>query len=216
MNTEPFTNHPATNAPAQATAIDWDDVRLRAETTLKKLAQGAAPSPEERRSILKTRARALAREPQRVAAAQEFLEIIDFRLGSETYGIEAAFVRDVLPLKDYTALPGAPSFVLGVINARGEIISVVDLKKFFNLPEKGLGQLNKVVILRNAHMEFGVLADDILGAHPIAIDTIQAAPSTVTGIGASYLRGVTADRVIIIDAEKILGDDKIIVHQAAD
>ena len=202
--------------PEQEAKIDWSEVRQRAEMAWQKLAQGAAPSPEERRSILKARARALAHEPQRVAAAQEFLEIIEFRLATETYGIEAAFVRDVLPLKDFTPLPGAPSFVLGVINARGEIISVVDLKKFFNLPQNGMGQLNKVVILRNEQMEFGILADDILGVRSIALETIQASPPTVTGIGASYVRGVTAERVIVLDGEKILGDEQIIVHQDAD
>lgn len=209
------TDHSASRSE-QAAKIDWSEVRQRAEMAWQKLAQGAAPSPEERRSILKARARALAHEPQRVAAAQEFLEIIEFRLATETYGIEAAFVRDVLPLKDFTPLPGAPSFVLGVINARGEIISVVDLKKFFNLPQNGMGQLNKVVILRNEQMEFGILADDILGVRSIALETIQASPPTVTGIGASYVRGVTAERVIVLDGEKILGDEQIIVHQDAD
>ena len=209
------TDHSASRSE-QAAKIDWSEVRQRAEMAWQKLAQGATPSPEERRSILKARARALAHEPQRVAAAQEFLEIIEFRLATETYGIEAAFVRDVLPLKDFTPLPGAPSFVLGVINARGEIISVVDLKKFFNLPQNGMGQLNKVVILRNEQMEFGILADDILGVRSIALETIQASPPTVTGIGASYVRGVTAERVIVLDGEKILGDEQIIVHQEAD
>jgi len=209
------TDHSASR-PEREAKIDWSEVRQRAEMAWQKLAQGAAPSPEERRSILKARARALAHEPQRVAAAQESLEIIEFRLATETYGIEAAFVRDVLPLKDFTPLPGAPSFVLGVINARGEIISVVDLKKFFNLPQNGMGQLNKVVILRNEQMEFGILADDILGVRSIALESIQALPPTVTGIGASYVRGVTAERVSVLDGEKILGDEQIIVHQDAD
>jgi len=106
-----------------------------------------------------------------------------------------------------------PSFVLGVINAVGRSCRWFDLKKFFDLPQKGLGQLNKVVILRNEQMEFGILADDILGARPIALETMQVSPPTVTGIGASYVRGVTAERVIILDAERILGDEKIIVNQ---
>ena len=65
-------------------------------------------------------------------------------------------------------------------------------------------------------MEFGVMADDILGARAIALDTLQASPPTVSGIGAEYLRGVTAEHVIILDAEKILGDETIIVHQEAE
>ena len=113
------------------------------------LAQDAPTSTQESRAILRSRARALARAPQQTATAQQFLEIVEFRLASETYGLEAAFVREVYPLKDFTPLPSVPPFVLGILNVRGQILSVIDLKKFFGLPEKGLGQLNKLIILRD-------------------------------------------------------------------
>lgn len=202
--------------PPEGQRIDWSEIHNQLENARGALAQGAAPSPQEKRSILRARARALAREPEQAAAAQEFLEIIEFRLASETYGLESAFVREAYPLKELTPLPGVPPFVLGIVNVRGQILSVVDLKKFFDLPENGLGQLNKLIILCNEQMEFGILADDILGARTIALDAIQPAPPTVSGIGAEYLRGVTAERVILLDAEKILGDEKIIVHQEAE
>ncbi|TRZ52091.1 purine-binding chemotaxis protein CheW, partial [bacterium] len=146
---------------------------------------------------------------------QEFLEIVAFRLASETYGIEAAYVREAYPLRDFTPLPGVPPFVLGIVNVRGQILSVIDLKKFFDLPAGGLGQLNKLIILWDEQMEFGILADEILGAQSIPLDSIQPAPPTVSGIGAEYLRGITAERVILLDAEKILNDEKIIVDQAS-
>jgi purine-binding chemotaxis protein CheW len=197
-----------TSRPEPGGSIDWNEIRRRVEATGETLAlrEGTA-------SILKARARALAQEPAQ-AGAQEFLEIIEFRLASETYGLESTFVREVYPLKDITPLPGAPPFVLGIANVRGQILSVVDLKKFFHLPDKGLGQLNQLIILRNEQMEFGILADAILDAHSIALDTLQSAPLTVSGIGEEYLRGVTGEGVILLDAEKILGDEKIIVNQA--
>ena len=164
-------------------------------------------------SILKARARALAKEPEQAVAARSFIEITEFRLASETYGIESSFVREVYPLKDFTPLPGVPPFVLGIVNVHGQILSVVDLKKFFNLPDKGLGELNKVIILHNGRMEFGILADAVLGTQSVPLDAIQAPPVTVTGIGAEYLRGVTKERVIVLDAEKILDDEKIVVHE---
>jgi purine-binding chemotaxis protein CheW len=199
-----------TSRPEPGGSIDWNEIRRRVEAAGEALAlrEGTA-------SILKARARALAQEPAQ-AGAQEFLEIIEFRLASETYGLESTFVREVYPLKDITPLPGAPPFVLGIANVRGQILSVVDLKKFFHLPDKGLGQLNQLIILRNEQMEFGILADAILGARPIALDVIQASPPTVSGIGADYLRGVTAEHVILLDADKILSDEKIIVRQEAD
>ena len=200
----------------QREIIDWSGIHRRMETSREALERGAAQSPEEKRSILKSRARDLAREPEKAAAGRGFIEIIEFRLAYENYGIESSFVREVYPLADFTPLPGTPSFVLGIINVRGQILSVVDLKKFFNLPEKGLGELDKVIIIRNDRMEFGILADVILGARSISIDKIQPAPPTVTGIGSEYLKGVCEERLIILDAEKILDDENIIVHQEID
>jgi purine-binding chemotaxis protein CheW len=168
------------------------------------------------RSILENRARALALEASPSVEGREFLDVIEFRLAAETYGVESVFVREICPLEDFTPLPGAPPFVLGIVNVRGQILSVVDLKRFFHLPEKGLGQLNKLIILRNERMEFGILGDEILGARTLPLDTVQSTPLTVTGIGAGYLRGVTKDHTILLDAENILNDPKIIVHQEAE
>lgn len=166
----------------------------------------------DKKAILKARARELSGEIEKEVAAGESIEVIRFCLASETYGVESDFVREVYPLKDFTPLPGVPGFVLGIVNVRGQILSVVDLKKFFNLPDKGLGDLNKIIILRDDRMEFGILADTILGVGSVSLGAIQELPLTVSDIGTEYLRGVTADRVIILDAEKILGDKRIIVH----
>jgi len=166
----------------------------------------------QKKDVLRARARELAKEHEEKIDERKFLEIIRFRMASETYGVESAFVREVFPLRDITPLPGAPPFVVGIVNVRGQILSVVDLKKFFNLPDKGLGDFNKVIILRDDRMEFGILADAILGVGPVSLDAIQALPLTVSEIGAEYMRGVTADRVIILDAGKILRDERIIVH----
>jgi purine-binding chemotaxis protein CheW len=203
-------------ADGHTSPIDWREIRKRMEKASEVLEQCAEPSPKERRSILKSRARELAHEPQRGVVAQEFLEVIEFPLASEIYAIESAYVREIYPLKDYTPLPGLPPFILGIVNVRGQILSIIDLKIFFRLPAKGLGQLNKVIIIYNSDMEFGILADDILGSHMIAIDAIQTSLAAGTGIGAEYVRGVTGERVIILNTEKILSDDNLIVHQEAD
>lgn len=202
--------------PGAGESRDWGEIRRHLERTAEVLAAGAVPTGEARRAVLKTRANALAVEPQPAVAAQELLDIVEFTLGAETYGIAAASVREIFPLREFTPLPGTPPFVLGIVALRGQIISVVDLKKIFDLPEKGLGQLNRVIILRDERMEFGILADDILGARPITKETIQPPPPTVAGVRAGYLLGVTVERVIILDAEKILGYEKLIVHQEAE
>ncbi len=194
--------------------INWSEIHQRLEINRQALEEGRSSSPEAVRLILRKRARQLAKEPQAIAN-QEFIDVVEFLLGAETYGIESAFVREVFPLKDFTPLPGTPSYVLGIVNVRGQILSILDLKKFFNVSGKGLGQMNKLIILYNENMEFGILADEILGTHSIALDQIQDTPPTVIGIGADYLLGVTRGHIILLDAGKILADEKIIVDQQA-
>ena len=167
---------------------------------------------KETRALLKIRAIAMAKEPEHKTTALNMIEVITFMLATENYGIESVFIREVYPLKDFTPLPGVPSYILGIINVRGQILPVVDLKKFFNLPEKGLGELNKVIILRDDQMEFGILADVVHGTQSIEIEEIKVLPSTISGIREVYLKGVTKDNLIILNAEKLLTDKRIIVN----
>ena len=203
----------STSLPKQSKTIDWKEVYHRLDALQAALERGLTPTAEEKKKILTERARALSREPEKEEGAQEYLELVEFLLAYETYGIESSFVREVYPLKELTPLPCTPPFVLGVINVRGQILSVIDLKKFFDLPEKGLTDLNKVIILHNDKMEFGILADAVTGIKKISIDIIQPVLPTLTGIRAEYLKGVTDERVVILDAKKILGDEKIIVKE---
>jgi len=164
-------------------------------------------------SILKNRARALAKELCAPDDGLKALEIIEFRLAAETYGIESKHIREIYPLRDFTPIPGTPSFVLGLANVRGQILSVIDLKKFFNLPEKGLGELNKIIVVSSETMEFGILADSITGARMVLLENILESPPTVSGIGAEYLKGITKERLAVLDMETILSDTRIIVDQ---
>jgi purine-binding chemotaxis protein CheW len=175
-----------------------------------------APSSEEQKSVLHERARALARAPEKPRAEGSSVEVMEFVLAYETYGIESSYIHEVWPLKELTPLPGTPPFVLGIINIRGRILSVIDLKKFFDLPEKGLTELNKVVVLRSPQMEFGVLADAILGVRRIPVGELQPSLPTLTGVREEYLKGVTADRVVILDAAKLLSDRRMIVQEQAE
>ncbi len=167
---------------------------------------------KEIQTILKNRAVALAQEPEQKIVASAVCEIITFTLAAETYGIESAYVREVYQLKDFTPLPGVPTYIFGIINVRGQIIPVVDLKKFFNIPEKGLGELNKVIILRHAQMEFGILADVVNGTQTIGLEEIQSVQLSQSGIGEEYLKGVTRESLILLDAERLLSDKSIIVN----
>ncbi len=169
-------------------------------------------SPEKIKDILKERAKALACVDKKEAAIQR-MEIVEFVLGRERYGIELSYVREVHPLQELTPLPCAPPFVLGIMNVRGNILSVIDIRKFFDLPEKGLTDLSKVVVLENETMEFGILADMILGTRLIPLTDLQPSLPTLTEIRAEYLRGVAEERLIVLDGGKILADGRIVVHE---
>jgi purine-binding chemotaxis protein CheW len=196
----------------QKASIDWSEVHRRVDNVRKSLERDWAPPPEKKREILRTRAKALAKEENHKDVGGEYIEIVEFILASETYGIESSYVREVYPLRELTPLPGTPPFVLGIINVRGRIVSILDIKKFFDLPDKGLTDLNKVLILHGHTMEFGLLADALVGVRKIATSELQASLPTLTGIREEYLKGVTNERLVVLDAEKLLADKKIIVH----
>ncbi|HEY9073171.1 MAG TPA: chemotaxis protein CheW, partial [Desulfobaccales bacterium] len=142
-----------------------------------------------------------------------YLEVLEFSLAYERYALETALVREVHPLKELTPLPCTPPFILGIINLRGQILAVIDLKRFFNLPEKGLSDLNKVIILRRGRLEVGLLADAVAGVRAVSAPEVQAPLPTLEGLSPDYLKGVTRDALIILDAEKILTDPRLIVHE---
>ncbi|MHB8881011.1 MAG: chemotaxis protein CheW [Thermodesulfovibrionales bacterium] len=200
--------------------IDWSEIRQRLEAAHTLIGQGFSPGPDEKKRVLMARAALLSKEPKEKEAG-EYIEVVEFLLAQEHYCIETHFIREVYPLRDYTPVPCTPSYVLGLINVRGQILSVIDIKKFFDMPEKGLSDLNKVIILRceepglnkAAKMEFGILADAILGVRNISPDDIQPSLPTLTGIREDFLRGVTGERAVILDAGKLLADKNIIVHE---
>jgi purine-binding chemotaxis protein CheW len=169
-------------------------------------------SSKEKAKVLKARARALAKEGVRVEEDESHLEVVEFMLAHERYALELTHIREVYPLKELTPLPGTPDFVLGIINVRGQILSIVDIKRFFDLPHKGLTNLNQVIILQSDKMEFGILADEILGTRSIPASDIQTSLPTLTGIRADYLKGVTGDRVVILDGGEILSDENMVVQ----
>lgn len=166
------------------------------------------------RHLLKTRAQALAEEPARVASGSETIDVVEFDLAGERYAFPIADVREVCVLHDLTPVPCTPAFVLGIMNLRGEIRTVIDLKKFFDLPDAGITELNKIILIQHGDLPLGILADAIRGVRRIALADLQPTLPTLTDIRADYLRGVTNDRLAVLDAAKLLSDERLIVQEA--
>lgn len=203
------------STPRQKTKkeIDWREIERRMEAARVATERIWAPTAKDTQRILQERAQKLALEAVPEETADAGIEVIEFLLAHERYAVASKYVRGVDPLEDFTPLPCTPSFVLGIVNVRGEILSVIDLKKFFDLPGKGLTDLNKVIVLESENMVFGIVADFISGVRRILRAEIQPSLPTLTGIREDYLLGVTAERVVVLDAEKLLTDEKLIVHE---
>jgi len=163
-------------------------------------------------NILNKRARKLATEAFETIHNINSLTVVEFQIAHETYALALDRIRIIHPLKDLTFIPGAPDFIRGVINLRGEIISVVDLKVFFDLPDQDFSNLSQVIILTSDEMEFGILADAVLGIAEISKKDIQPSLPTLTGVRVDYLKGITGNGIVVLDAEKLLTDEKMIIN----
>ncbi|HWO34417.1 MAG TPA: chemotaxis protein CheW [Candidatus Acidoferrum sp.] len=192
---------------------EWSELHRRVEMSRSAMQQRLSPGIEERRTILRTRARFLAQERNGdKEPPQSPLVVVEFLLASEHYGIELTYIREIHALSEFTPLPGTPAFVLGLTNVRGRILSVIDIKKLFDLPEKGLTDLNKVIVVRTHQMELGILADAVLGVRAIGRNEFRTSLPTLTGIRAEYLKGITKDPLVVLDIATILSDERIVVN----
>jgi purine-binding chemotaxis protein CheW len=171
------------------------------------------PTPEQATAVLEERARALARVPARPPPASEVLEVVTFALADETYAIELAYVRKIVPLIDLTPVPGAPDPFVGVINARGEILAVIDLRRVYAIVGGAGTGHSWVLILGGERNEFGLLADSVLDVMTLRTDAVLELPGSATGIGRQYLRGVTADALIVLDGAVLLRDERLVIDQ---
>jgi purine-binding chemotaxis protein CheW len=153
--------------------------------------------------VLKARAQKLAVE-ETLTDQTNHLSVLAFRLAKESYGIELRHVSGVHLLKGLAYIPGAPDFILGIINMRGQILSVVDLKIIFDLGDDASGNNRMVIILKNLDMEFCLAADEIIGVHQIPAGGITASLPTLTDIRSEYLLGISGDGMVILDGKKLL------------
>lgn len=162
--------------------------------------------------VLQARARALARVPHSVDESER-LDVVVFRLAHEHYAVETRYLREVAVLEQITPVPCTPAFVLGIMNLRGKIVSVLDLKTFFDLPVRGLTDLDKVMVLEDGDMGFAVLADAIDGVRRVPLAELQKNLITVAGTRAEYLRGIVPGPLMILDAARLLNDSRIVVRE---
>jgi chemotaxis signal transduction protein len=173
------------------------------------------PEPDAARvdAILSERAaRMLPPEPGTLVC--KVTEILRFHLAYQEYALEMKFVQEVILTGEITPVPGTPDFISGICAVRGRIISLVDLRALFRIPEKGLTDLNRVIVISDGKLTFGVLADTISGVGTVAINQlVPPRPEDLPG-GQRYLTGVMGGNLYVLDGAAILGDPGIIIDDA--
>lgn len=168
----------------------------------------APPSRAEKDRILRRRAEELARPQPQPAAVADALDVLVFSLARTDYALATAFVREVQPLHSLTPLPGVPAFVLGMVNVRGQILAVLDLRPLLDLPACDLTDLGQLIILRHHEMEFGILADSIAGTRVLATAGLRAPVPPLRAC-----RGAAADGLVLLDGDLLMADPRLHVEE---
>lgn len=198
-------------AETKRPAIDWDEVKARLIKAGEHLADTARQDPLE---ILRKRARLFA-PPAREQVEEEGIQAVVFMLGKERFALESAYLTEVSEATEIVPVPCTPSFVLGIVNLRGEVLSIIDLRKFFDLPERGLSDMNRLLVLSSGQMRFGVLADAVEGVRQIRAEGLKKLP-TLSGLREEYLLGVSPEGITVLDGGRLLADGSIIVYEKVD
>jgi purine-binding chemotaxis protein CheW len=141
---------------------------------------------------------------------------VTFCLEGETYGVNVMHVREVLRLVDITPVPGAPTYILGIINLRGNVVTVIDARKRFGLPPHEPTEASRILVLEADSEVVGFLVDNISEVSDIQPDDIEAAPHLSKEQASNYIIGIANgenDLVILVDLARIATEDRK-VHAA--
>jgi purine-binding chemotaxis protein CheW len=138
------------------------------------------------------------------------MQVVVFEIGEETFAVRIENVREIIPMESITQIPRAPSFIRGVIDLRGMVIPVIDLRERFSLP-RGEETENRIVVVEMSGQVVGCMVDDVSEVLTLSGETIQPAPPTTQSIDSEYLLGVArhGDRLfILLDLDKVFSESE--------
>ncbi|ATO47934.1 MULTISPECIES: chemotaxis protein CheW [Brevibacillus] len=145
-------------------------------------------------------------------AASEEVKVIIFRLVDEEYGVEVQQVKSIEKLEHITRVPRTPEFVKGVINLRGVVTPIIDLRSRFQLAETECTEATRVIIVAVDELEVGLIVDSANDVVDIPVNAIEPPPAVVGGVEATYLRGVAKLEkrlLILLNLDKVLSTEEI-------
>lgn len=134
-------------------------------------------------------------------------QIVTFKLAAEEYGVDITKVQEIILLGDITRVPEVPEFIEGVINLRGNVIPIVDLRKRFRLKQIDRNEETRIIVVNVKSKVIGIVVDAVNEVLRIGQSEIEPPPATISGVGKEYLKGlVKLDKrlLILLDIESIL------------
>ncbi|GGO67448.1 chemotaxis protein CheW [Bowmanella pacifica] len=141
----------------------------------------------------------------------EVLQWVTFRLGEETYGINVMQVQEVLRYSEIAPVPGAPDYVLGIINLRGNVVTVIDTRARFGLEANDVTDNTRIVIIESEQQVVGILVDSVAEVVYLKSSEIDSAPNVGTEESAKFIQGVSnrdGELLILVDLNKLLTDEE--------
>lgn len=141
----------------------------------------------------------------------EVLQWVTFQLEEETYGINVMQVREVLRYTEIAPVPGAPDYVLGIINLRGNVVTVIDTRSRFGLMEGEVTDNTRIIVIESERQVIGILVDSVAEVVYLRSSEIDTTPSVGTDESAKFIQGVSnrdGKLLILVDLNKLLTDDE--------
>lgn len=139
--------------------------------------------------------------------AKELLQLVTFRLGNEEFSLDILRVQEIIRHMELTRVPKTPDFVEGVINLRGRVIPVLDLRRRFGLPADAKTSETRIIVVDVDNKTVGLKVDAVSEVLRLPADTVEPAPAIVTGAESDYIKGVgklDGRLLILLDVERIL------------
>jgi purine-binding chemotaxis protein CheW len=144
---------------------------------------------------------------EREELKEETLQLVVFRLDREWYGVEITKVKEVIKVDKITYLPSSPEYIAGIVNLRGNILSVTDLKTIFSLPHEEPTEKTRIIAIESGILETGFLVDEVVESTEVPVSKIERALLTIPAEGGKYIEGqckVDNKLIAVISVEKVL------------
>ena len=139
------------------------------------------------------------------------IQWVTFRLDKEVYGIEVMQVQEVLRVTEITPVPGAPDYILGIINLRGNVVTVLDTRKRFGLPPKEIDDPSRIVIIESVDQVVGMLVDSVAEVVYLRYSEIESSPNVGNEESSRFIQGVHSRNdslLILVDVNKLLTENE--------